>query len=298
MASQNLKDSGNLVKRALDWKDKDPMKDHQILEPLMEDLRKATQQDEERDTLRCATSILLINNRLLPIHRVTCEVCLAASLSSDAKAESKAHLSKAQPELEALEAVVEKGRQEYGLDDPRVAALRRTFKTVATAVCDPKREASEVPSDGVKKPRLSEESHQVPPAETRMENPTAKYTNSPMTQAQKETLIEKVKGPKRFKHSAAFLRPVDPAALEVPDYPEIIKNPMDLTTMDRKLKSDQYHSVQAFADDFELVVNNSRTFNTDNHPVTQAAFMMQTYFSRMMEEFLSERATRNSVKSK
>jgi bromodomain-containing factor 1 len=110
-----------------------------------------------------------------------------------------------------------------------------------------------------------------------------KYDTAPMTPLQREKLIEKMKNLKKTKHSAAFLRPVDPVALNIPSYPEIIKNPMDLSTMDHKLKTNQYHSVQDFVNDFELIVNNCRTFNTDNHPVTQAAFNMQAYFNRMME---------------
>src|SRR6202042_3478848 len=40
---------------------------------------------------------------------------------------------------------------------------------------------------------------------------------------------------KKLKDAVAFLRPVDPVALGIPHYPSVIKNPMDFSTIERKL---------------------------------------------------------------
>ena len=121
----------------------------------------------------------------------------------------------------------------------------------------------------------------APPVES------SKYSTAPMTPAQKVSLLEKMKNLKKTKSSVAFLRPVDPVALNIPHYPDFVKNPMDLGTMERKLKDDQYPTVQDFANDFQLVVSNCRAFNGDQHPVTTNAMSMEAYFQRMMEKIPS-----------
>ncbi|EME87789.1 uncharacterized protein MYCFIDRAFT_85828 [Pseudocercospora fijiensis CIRAD86] len=109
------------------------------------------------------------------------------------------------------------------------------------------------------------------------------YSKEPMTTGQLKFLIEKMKNLKKTKNSIYFLKPVDPVAMAIPTYPEIIKNPMDLSTMEQKLKSSHYKTVQEFADDFALIINNSLTFNGPNHAVTQAGMAMEAYFRKMME---------------
>ncbi|KAI7416308.1 hypothetical protein KC364_g18759, partial [Hortaea werneckii] len=111
----------------------------------------------------------------------------------------------------------------------------------------------------------------------------SKYSTAPLTLAQKSSLQEKMKNLKKTKSSIYFTKPVDYVALNIPSYPTIIKQPMDLGTMERKLKDGQYATVQDFVNDFELVVNNCRTFNGDQHPITTAAMSMEAYFRRMME---------------
>lgn len=106
--------------------------------------------------------------------------------------------------------------------------------------------------------------------------------SAPMTSYQKAALSERVKNLKKTKHSFNFLRPVDPVALNIPSYPDIVKQPMDLGTIEKKLRNDEYGSVRDLIEDFELVVNNCRRFNGDQHPVTQAAFNMKAYFDRVV----------------
>lgn len=110
-----------------------------------------------------------------------------------------------------------------------------------------------------------------------------KYSTEPMTTMQRSALLEKTKNLKKTKNSMAFLKPVDYVALNIPTYPDIIKEPMDLSTMESKLKEGKYHSVSDFAYDFDLIIQNARRFNGDQHPVTQAGLAMEAYFKRMMQ---------------
>ena len=110
------------------------------------------------------------------------------------------------------------------------------------------------------------------------------YSTEPMTSVQKSSLIEKTKNLKKTKNSMAFLRPVDPVALNIPTYVDIIKNPMDLSTMEAKLKEGKYASINDYASDFDLIINNVRRFNGEGHAITQAGYSLQAYFRKMMEQ--------------
>ena len=49
---------------------------------------------------------------------------------------------------------------------------------------------------------------------------------------------------------------------DVPDYHLVIKSPMDLTTMSKKLKNLQYNSKLEFKNDIQLIVDNCFCYNT------------------------------------
>ena len=110
----------------------------------------------------------------------------------------------------------------------------------------------------------------------------AKYSTIQMTNPQKSFLLEKLKNTKKTKHAMYFISPVDPVALNIPTYPDVIKHPMDLGTMENKLKNDRYSSVQAFADDLQLIVDNAEKFNGPQHAVTHAGNNMLAYTNNFM----------------
>lgn len=58
-----------------------------------------------------------------------------------------------------------------------------------------------------------------------------------------------------MKHQKAWIfnEPVDPQKLNIPDYLDIITNPMDFGTIDKKLKHHEYLNMQHFLQDVELV---------------------------------------------
>ncbi|KAF9409000.1 hypothetical protein BGZ94_002120, partial [Podila epigama] len=68
---------------------------------------------------------------------------------------------------------------------------------------------------------------------------------------------------KLFNQKAAthFKNPVDPIAENIPHYPSIIKNPMDLSTIKSKLESGCYSGLSDFEDDVKLMISNCYTFN-------------------------------------
>ncbi|KAL1857832.1 Transcriptional activator spt7 [Paecilomyces lecythidis] len=76
------------------------------------------------------------------------------------------------------------------------------------------------------------------------------------------------------EHSTAFLTRVNKR--EAPDYYNIIKHPMDLGTMTKKLKALQYKSKQEFVDDLNLIWANCLKYNANpDHFLRKHALYMR-----------------------
>mmetsp|Transcript_35404 Transcript_35404/g.46735 ORF Transcript_35404/g.46735 Transcript_35404/m.46735 type:complete len:696 (+) Transcript_35404:156-2243(+) len=79
-----------------------------------------------------------------------------------------------------------------------------------------------------------------------------------------------------------FNSPVDPIALNIPNYFNVIRNPMDLGTIKTKLQQFQYNGVEDFSSDVRLVFSNAILYNPPNHPVTQSAEVLSEEFESEM----------------
>ncbi|XP_010209959.1 PREDICTED: bromodomain-containing protein 2-like, partial [Tinamus guttatus] len=80
------------------------------------------------------------------------------------------------------------------------------------------------------------------------------------------------------KHAAyawPFYKPVDASALGLHDYHEIIKHPMDLSTIKRKMENRDYHDAQEFAADVRLMFSNCYKYNPPDHDVVAMARKLQ-----------------------
>ncbi|TFK17374.1 TATA-binding protein associated factor Taf2 [Coprinopsis marcescibilis] len=82
------------------------------------------------------------------------------------------------------------------------------------------------------------------------------------------------------KHATLFLQPVDPIRDQAPNYFDVIKEPMDLSTMGAKLEEGLYKSRFAFQADFRLMVNNSKTYNIAGSFVHNEAIALETFFEK------------------
>ncbi|OGM46905.1 histone acetyltransferase GCN5 [Aspergillus bombycis] len=78
-------------------------------------------------------------------------------------------------------------------------------------------------------------------------------------------------------HSAAwpFTQPVNRD--EVPDYYEVIKEPMDLSTMEEKHEKDMYPTPQDFIKDAMLIFDNCRRYNNENTPYAKSANKLEKF---------------------
>ncbi|KAI0652328.1 hypothetical protein C8Q79DRAFT_937038 [Trametes meyenii] len=83
------------------------------------------------------------------------------------------------------------------------------------------------------------------------------------------------------KHAALFLQPVDPVRDRAPNYFDVIKSPMDLSTMSAKLESGQYKDRFAFETDFRLMTNNAKTYNMPGSYAYNETLAMESFFDKL-----------------
>ena len=61
-----------------------------------------------------------------------------------------------------------------------------------------------------------------------------------------------------------FLEPVDWKKWNMTEYPKVVKNPMDLGTVRKRLRNLKYNRVEEFAADIKLVWHNAKIWNDKN----------------------------------
>lgn len=106
--------------------------------------------------------------------------------------------------------------------------------------------------------------------------------DQPITKSQVKFLLDAVRKTKKTKAAGPFLQRVDDVALNLPTYYQVITKPMDLGTMEQKLKDGTYSSVDEALFDMDQIVKNSFTFNGSQHQVSTSGLNMRAYFMKLM----------------
>lgn len=75
-----------------------------------------------------------------------------------------------------------------------------------------------------------------------------------------------------------FYHPVDAVKLGLTDYYDIIKRPMDLSTVKKKMDRREYQNIHEFASDVRLIFTNCYKYNPKDHDVVQMARKVQNNF--------------------
>ena len=99
-----------------------------------------------------------------------------------------------------------------------------------------------------------------------------------MTTLQQKALRKLLSDLKKYKYSTKFSKPVNPVAEGIPNYPDIVKSPMDLETIGTRLKANEYRTVADFIADFDQIITNVTTFNGPDHFVSQQGYKMAQKF--------------------
>ncbi|TFY59503.1 hypothetical protein EVJ58_g5736 [Rhodofomes roseus] len=99
-----------------------------------------------------------------------------------------------------------------------------------------------------------------------------------------EKVLKELNKKSLYNIAHPFYEPVDWLKLEIPQYPKIVKKPMDLATMKRKLTDSEYTTPDKFRDDFKLMIKNAQTFNPPKNPVHEAAKDLDRIFDAKWAE--------------
>jgi len=82
------------------------------------------------------------------------------------------------------------------------------------------------------------------------------------------------------KHAWPFNQPVDPVSLQILDYFDIIKNPMDFSTIKEQLEDGIYDTPEEFASDVRLVFKNAFAYNQAGSDICIMAENLQNLFEK------------------
>jgi hypothetical protein len=84
---------------------------------------------------------------------------------------------------------------------------------------------------------------------------------------------------KKHQYGTTFLFPVD-----VEGYAQIIKEPMDLSTVEKKLKSGAYASTKDFIHDVRLIWNNAWSYNQPGSNIFIATTEISNFFEKLITD--------------
>lgn len=88
----------------------------------------------------------------------------------------------------------------------------------------------------------------------------------------------------KVKDAIIFLKPVDPIELNIPDYFTIIKNPMDFSTIKKRLNAGLYTNFKEFNDDMNLVFNNCFLYNGEKSYVGSMCMKVKVEYDRLYSQ--------------
>jgi hypothetical protein len=81
---------------------------------------------------------------------------------------------------------------------------------------------------------------------------------------------------------------VDPVALNLPDYYKVIKNPMDMGTIKKKLEDFEYTCAKECIDDFNVMFSNCYLYNKPTDDVVYMAKTLEKIFEQKLQAMPAE----------
>ncbi|XP_039985051.1 bromodomain testis-specific protein isoform X2 [Xiphias gladius] len=91
-------------------------------------------------------------------------------------------------------------------------------------------------------------------------------------------ILKEMLSKRHYAYAWPFYTPVDAVALGLHDYHDIIKQPMDLSTIRKKMDQREYTNAKEFAADVRLMFSNCYKYNPPSHEVVYMARKLQEIF--------------------
>jgi Bromodomain len=85
-----------------------------------------------------------------------------------------------------------------------------------------------------------------------------------------------------------FREAVDPVALRLPDYYDVVKSPMHLELVKKKLENAVYSDIEAFSHDTKLVFENAILYNGESSEVGELAQCMLKSFEKSFKALIQD----------
>ena len=89
----------------------------------------------------------------------------------------------------------------------------------------------------------------------------------------------------KVRDAELFHKPVDPVELNIPNYFEVIKKPMDFSTVKKKLNNYSYTNLKEYCDDMDLIFNNCILYNGINSYVGEMCLRVKNEYKNLFEKF-------------
>ncbi|KAG1054501.1 hypothetical protein G6F43_003486 [Rhizopus delemar] len=105
-------------------------------------------------------------------------------------------------------------------------------------------------------------------------------SNRPRHVPQYHEMLYLVEEMQNYTHAWPFLEPVK--SDEVTDYYEIIKEPMDLTTLEENVKADAYPTMEDFIKDTQKIFDNCKTYNAEDTDYSKCAVKLERFFNEKL----------------
>ncbi|XP_050959277.1 LOW QUALITY PROTEIN: nucleosome-remodeling factor subunit BPTF [Labeo rohita] len=118
---------------------------------------------------------------------------------------------------------------------------------------------------------------------------------TPLTDKDYEGLKRILRSLQSHKMAWPFLEPVDPN--DAPDYYGIIKEPMDLSTMEERIQKRYYSKLTEFVADMTKIFDNCRYYNPSDSPFYQCAEFLESFFVQKLKAFKASRSHNNKLQS-
>lgn len=89
----------------------------------------------------------------------------------------------------------------------------------------------------------------------------------------------------KVKDAEIFHKPVDPIELNVPNYYEVIKKPMDFSTVKKKLANCTYTNLKEYCEDMNLIFNNCFLYNGINSYVGEICSKVKNEYNKLFAKY-------------